>query len=491
MLTVGLKAAQVQGYRTGSGIAPVQRRKDITSKTRNTGDSPYFVVFRHCGTLADSQGLFPEEISALAGRSKSGLHLRWTTVTYSSVAVVLLCIAIIAGFVLYLVAPVTFQTGTNAIRNLISRGVAKLGATSSAKTNPSGPQQAKFTAIDGTVKVKKANSNSWVAANFELALEKGDVVQTSSEGMAKIVFSDLTNYTIKPDSLIVIEENSANAAQQTEVRVQLTTGTVDLSTGTYSQGSRSEVVVSGATAALAPQSAAMVKNDPRGDEHQVLVKSGSAQVRRGSETLPLGPYEGASFTNDAPIMTKTKELSPPTLITPANIAPIFVAPGSKSSPVEFAWTPVDLAHSYLLRISQNPYFSSTVFDQQIETTGKKLSLSAGAYYWLVQSVDVEGRVSTESEHNRFTVIVKAPEAVSIMLELEPLVVHGRVIEIKGRTEPNAKVLINNNEVPYVKPDGSFSFFTPRPLPPGENMITITAQNARGGVKTKQEKVVIQ
>jgi len=30
-----------------------------------------------------------------------------------------------------------------------------------------------------------------------------------------------------------------------------------------------------------------------------------------------------------------------------------------------------------------------------------------------------------------------------------------------------------------------------PLPTGESMITVTAQNAQGGVNTKQQKVVIQ
>ena len=35
------------------------------------------------------------------------------------------------------------------------------------------------------------------------------MIQTGSEGMAKIVFNDGTNYTVKQDSLIVIEENSA------------------------------------------------------------------------------------------------------------------------------------------------------------------------------------------------------------------------------------------------------------------------------------------
>ena len=44
--------------------------------------------------------------------------------------------------------------------------------------------------------------------------------------------------------------------------------------------------------------------------------------------------------------------------------------------------------------------------------------------------------------------------------------------------------------PMLSADGSFHYFTP-PLPLGESVITITAQNARGGVNTQQRKVVIQ
>jgi len=42
----------------------------------------------------------------------------------------------------------------------------------------------------------------------------------------------------------------------------------------------------------------------------------------------------------------------------------------------------------------------------------------------------------------------------------------------------------------IQSDGSFQFMT-APLPSGENVLTITAQNAKGGVNTKQKKVVIQ
>ena len=64
------------------------------------------------------------------------------------------------------------------------------------KSSPGTAQQAHITALDGTVRVKKSSSNSWINADYNVPLEKGDVVQTGSEGMAKIVFNDGTNYTV-------------------------------------------------------------------------------------------------------------------------------------------------------------------------------------------------------------------------------------------------------------------------------------------------------
>jgi hypothetical protein len=349
-------------------------------------------------------------------------------------------------------------------------------------------QQAHITALDGTVRVKKSNSNSWVSADYSVPLGKGDVIQTGSEGMAKIVFNDGTNYTVKQDSLIVIEENSANEQQQTSVSVAVSTGTVDLTTATYSQGSRSQVIVGGATASLAPESAAMVHNDPKSDQHEILVKKGSGDVSRNGETVRLSDWEKVSFVATAPKMEKLKEIGPPTPISPA-MMPIFVAGDPK--PIEFSWTKMPNATSYRLRISRNPYFSSMVVDRKVATADVEVSgLAQGAYYWLVQSYDVEGKSSVESEKNRFTLIPKGKDTNAISLDVDPFVQHGHVIELTGKTEVGARVMVNGREVPVVGNDGSFHFFT-SPLPQGENLITITAQDSKGGVNTQQKKVIIQ
>src|SRR5207302_6352273 len=172
-------------------------------------------------------------------------------------------------------------------------------------------KQARFTALDGTVKVKKSSSNTWITADYNIPLEKGDVIQTGSEGMAKIVFNDGTNYTVKQDSLIVIEENSANAHQQTNVAVSVNTGTVDLATGTYAQGSRSQVILDGATATLAPESAARVSKDSKAQHDELLITKGSGVVQRDGQTLQLAGWEKASFKPHSGSLEKVKEIGPP------------------------------------------------------------------------------------------------------------------------------------------------------------------------------------
>jgi len=422
---------------------------------------------------------------------KPGIHIKWKTVTYRSVALLVLAVAAIFFIAIRVAFPQFTANTINAADNVANRILERVAGMAPAPgSGVSTAQQAHFTALDGTVRVKKGNGNSWLTADYNVPLEKGDVVQTGSEGMAKVVFNDGTSYTVKQDSLIVIEENSANDQQQTNVAVAVSTGTVDLSTATYSQGSKSQVIVAGATASLAPESAAQVRNDPKGDQHEILLKRGTGEVTRNGETVKLANWEKVSFQGQQARMEKAKEIGPPTPISPANMAPIF-STGETTKDVEFAWTPMTNAVGYRLRLSRNPYFSSTLLDKKVNTADVTVtSLGEGAYYWVVQSYDVAGKESVESEKNRFTIIPKGKQTEAINLELDPFVQHGHVIEVTGKTQTGARVMVNGREVPMIATDGSFHYFTP-PLPAGEAVITVTAQTAQGGVNTQQKKIIIQ
>jgi Glucodextranase, domain B len=425
----------------------------------------------------------------VAQKRKSAFQISYVTITYRSVLMGMLGVLLLAGVVMYFAFPDTANKLIVAGQNGLGKALNKMGVgngTGNGSATEPGPQQAHFTNIDGNVRVRKASTNTWVIADYSLALERGDVVQTSPEGVAKVVFTDGTNYTVKPGSLITIQENSVNSAQQTKVAVQVTTGKVDLATATLPMGSKSIVQVGNATASIGSESSAEVVNDIRADEHSVLMRKGSGEVQREGQTLPLESYTKASFSSNSKEMTKTKELQPPTLISPAPLQNVFLDAGAKG--VNFSWAPVENVREYHIKINRNPSFLGPgVDDKKAATQVLVTNLQEGTYYWQVRSIGQDGKESIESETYRFTVVPKGTGTLA--LELGDFVQMGHVIEVKGVTEPNARVMVNGQEA-VVASDGAFHHFT-TPLPTGENLITVTAQNAKGGVNTQTRQVTIQ
>jgi hypothetical protein len=415
-------------------------------------------------------------------------QVAWTTVTYRSVILAVLVCLMAVAMASYFIFPTPTQNAINRTSGYFDHLMNKVFGTGASEDSSQQPQaqQAHFTDIDGTVRVKKANSNTWVRADYGLPLEKGDVVQTMSEGIAKVAFVDGSTYSIQQDSLITIEEITSNALQQGQYGVRLETGTFQLNTGDVP--SIQQVRIDNSTTTVNKNSALQASNDRKNDKHEVLLTKGSGTFEINGQTTTVAPYEKVVFNPVTGSVSKEKEIAPPVLLAPANMMPIFSQPGKS---LEFSWTPVDGVHWYHIKVSRNPYFSTVEKEARVLTSDWRVSgLGEGRYYWMVQSVDPRGRESVESEKNGFTIIHRGDEKASLALELEPFVQHGHVIEVKGKTQQGARVMVNGQQVPVIDDDGKFNYFTPA-LPTGESIITITAQNEKGGVATQTKKVVIQ
>jgi hypothetical protein len=416
-------------------------------------------------------------------RRPPDLQIAWMTVRYRVVLLAAMLLALLAGS-LWLLAP----GERSGARQRISQYLRGLSGAAETAPGPGLTQQAHFTVLDGTVRVKKSNRNLWSPATFNVPLEKGDVVQTGPDGIARLAFLDGTSYAVMPDSLVVIEESSLNRQQRTQVSVEVTTGTVDLATGIYSEGSSSRVTMAGAQASFGPRSTATVLNDPRADRHRILLKQGSGTVTRNGESLALKEYESANFSAAAPAMTLTREIAPPALVSPPHLAEFKASPAGAA--VYFSWTATAGSQIYRLRVSPNPYFSAAVIDRRVRQNSLQIQgLKPGRYFWVVTSEDSEGHASVESDRNQFT-LAASGAAASAALELQPFQRHGRVLEIKGTAEAGARVTINGQLVGDMRPDGSFIYFTP-PLAAGENLITVTAVNSEGASRTVQQKITVE
>ena len=325
----------------------------------------------------------------------------------------------------------------------------------------------------------------WVDADYRTTLDKGDLIQTGSDGAARITFADTTSYTIKADTLVTVEENNVTR-DKTTTAVRINTGAVDLSTPS-SPNSQTAVSVEDTVAQIRPNSRASVKSDPQAKEAEFTITGGSAVVERGGEKVELGQWQRANVRSGSPIATSTV-LAPPDLAQPLNLAPI-ITQVPKTTPIHFEWKAVKDAVSYDLRISTTTAFTKLVKEAKTSATAADISgLDAGDYFWNVLAVNDKKQTSEVGETFKFTIVVQG-KSQEMVLEIGGTQLHGRVAEVFGKTEPGAALIINGQPVPNIGSDGAFRYFT-EPLDPGEHTIVVVGQNRRGGTAKQQVTIVV-
>lgn len=409
------------------------------------------------------------------------MEVYWTAVTYRTVALYLGLVLLIVLAALYMIHPEWYSGVTDRLSRT-------LGASPTGAVVP-GQNQARFVNLDGTVLVKRFNSVNWTSADYHTMLDKGDYIRTGPDGAARINFVDGTTYTVKSDTLVTVEDNTIDNDRSTSVAVHISSGAVDLATGTWeSPRSKAEVSFANARASLQENSRAAVQSDPAKDQNQITISAGTAQMQVDGQQIEINKYERVSFANNGPA-TKTTVLAPPELSEPVNLEPL-IEPDPKHAVVHFAWATVPQAVSYTLRISTNTMFTrivkepETVQGLSADVTG----LEPGDYFWNVTATDAQKHDSAPSEPFRFTLVTQG-KGEDMLLSVDSTELHGNVVELIGRADPGAALLVNGESVADIQPDGHFRYFT-QPLSRGSHEIVVVGQNRRGGSSVKRVTIVV-
>ena len=426
----------------------------------------------------------PIQRPPLAPRQKiSPVEIYWKTVTYRTVAGYLLLVFAAVMAILYLIYPEAY-----------SGAMTKVSEAIGARTAPTAEltaREAKFVNLDGRVQVKKVNSVQWVTADYRMALDKGDLIQTGGDGAARVTFADGTTYTVQSDTLVTVEENSVGRDNETRVAMHINSGAVDLATGSWdSPKSKAEVSFSNAVASVQQNSRAAARSDPATSEGEITVSAGTAQLSTsdGRQHVEIGRWERVTVPSSGGTVVKSNVLAPPDLAQPLNLQPLIV-PDPKHAPLHFEWKPVPEAVSYELRVSTTSMFSRIVEDRKLAGTSVEITgLDQGDYFWDVLATDGEKRVSAPSDTFKFTLATQG-KGQEMLLEVGGTELHGNVVEITGRTEPGAALIINGEQVADIRGDGEFKYFT-APLTRGSQTIVLTGQNRRGGTAIKRVEIVI-
>ncbi len=405
----------------------------------------------------------------------------WHTVRYRTVVLFFVVITAIVLAGLSLLFPRISHNLISRISDTIAPRDNGVAAISS--------KQARFVNLDGKVQVKKFNSVQWINADYQLTLDKGDLIQTDSEGVARIAFADGTTYTVKGDTLVTVEENNVSSLDHpTQVSVHISSGQVDLATGAWEvPGSTAEVSFANAVASLRANSRAAVRSDPVTKQQEITVDAGSAELSRGNEHLDIGQWERVTFPPGGQI-TRSQVLAPPDLLEPLNLQPIIVA-NPKRDPIHFSWKEVATAKLYDFQASTTAMFNHVVKEMKTASTSVDIAgFDPGDYFWRVRAIDANEHMSDASDSYKFTLVAQGKEQ-EMLLEVDDTELQGDVVEVIGRTEPGAALIINGEQVADIRSDGQFRYFT-QPMSRGSHSIVITGQNRRGGTAIKRVQVVI-
>jgi hypothetical protein len=409
------------------------------------------------------------------------LEIYWFTISYKQILAWGSAIALVGGL-----------GGFAYFKDYVIRKYNQFLEADSASRVINTKKNGAFSALIGTVKVKKVNAVQWVSADSQTVLDEGDYIQTSSDSFASIVFPDGTQYRMKPDSLIVVQENSEDPRTLAKkVSVRVTSGSINLSTVRKEvESSTTSVSAASVMAVLKSDSRMDVESNPGKKLAKFSLSQGSAQVFSGGVSSNLGAYEQVTSENGK--LTTEKLMRPPELLTPNSIKSIVAREGLATK-VQFTWAPVPQAVAYKIKVSNSQVFSKSIREETIkqETRYVTSGLGEGTYYWTVAAIGPDNQSSRDSDPNKFTLINKSfrEKETDVFLDVKIIRI-SNIFEIIGRTDPGASVVINDEPVPLMSADGSFKHIT-SPLPhKGKNLITITAQDRSGNAKTLTKEVYV-
>ncbi len=399
----------------------------------------------------------------------NGDRIEWFTVRYRSISFALILMLILAG----------------AGWAVFGRRAPLPPPVVSVETG------ARFASIEGGVQVKRSGTLEWVPASRVMVLRQNDLVRTGSGGAAEIHFADETVFTVRPDSLITIEESTQNpVSRQQRVSLSIQSGEANFQTASHTVPGSTTISTPTVRTTAARDSAGNIQVAESGATGLRFFKgAGEAQTRTG-QRIALGTNEGVKVDATGAAIAKTTLPTVPQLTAPPHQTEVAY-PELTQGVTLLMWNPVAGATGYRVLVDYSPSFTRPLYDRhgskatQIELRG----LEAGSYFWKVAAVDASGLEGGFSDPWRFA-LTKAPpsSAQPPRLGVDMLELKGNVLHVRGHTEPGASLTVNGERL-EVQPDGSFDEFLTFEAGAATGVV-LRSTGVRGGIAELRRRVSV-
>jgi hypothetical protein len=401
---------------------------------------------------------------------QSGDRIEWFTVSYRTLA--------LAGGSLVLLAALAWF--------LHGRGTPP--PPPAANTVQTG---ARFASIEGSVQVKRAGTLEWIGATPAIVLRQNDLVRTGSGGAAEIKFADGFVFSVRPDSLITIEESTQNSLSRLQrVALSIQSGEANFQTPARH--------VPGTTTISTPTVRTTAERETAGNIQ--VAEGGATGVRifRGRGAAETRAGQRIALASNQGLKVDAAGAAGPTLTLP-NVPQLTAPPHQTEIAYQnladgltlLMWNPVAGSVAYRVMVDFGPSFARPLFDRRVSrsTQMELRALEAGSYYWKVAAIGAEGSEGSFSDLWRFTLAKASPSSASPPpLVFEAAELKGNVLHVRGRTEPGANLSLDGQRL-EVQADGSFSEFVAFEAGAGSSVL-LKVTGAKGGTAEQRRRVTV-
>ena len=349
-----------------------------------------------------------------------------------------------------------------------------------------GAAMAQLVNMERTVKAKRASDLSWEDAKQQMPLYENDAVRTFDKSSATIAFGPDDLLDVDQNALVIIKPRPQGAG---ESEISLALLSSDFLDGLASKPAPEQARAIQAAASSRQVTIKAIPGTRRpGEKTRVAVhtlpdKSTSVAALSGSLKI-TNPKGGEIVLKEKMVMKLTDAGILTPRLLPGTPEPVFPDDGAtygfqrKAPKVELKWRPADRARSYRAIVATDSQFKRIFADEKVDGTSLPVRIQQpGTYYWRVRAQDADGFAGPYSSVRSVrTDYDDTPPVLAILSPPEMFVAPAPSVEIKGKTERDAKVKVNGQKA-AVAADGSFSF--PLALKEGVNLVTIEAIDSAG------------
>ena len=359
---------------------------------------------------------------------------------------------------------------------------------SSEPEAPAAPAGAMATlvGIERSVKSRRASDLAWEDARQQMPLYENDAVRTFDRSAATIAFGPDDLLEVDQNALVIIKPRPGDAG---EPEISLALLSADFLDSLASKPAHVQAKAIQAAAAKRLITLRPIRGEGgSGEKTRIALRTlpdQSTSVAALSGSLRIRGPRGGEVVLKEKMVTRITDagILAPRLL-PGSPNPIFPEDGAtyafarRTPRVELKWGPAERARAYRLVVATEPSFKRVFADEKVGGTSFQVRVQQpGTYYWRVRAQDADGFAGPYSAVRSVKAVFdESPPPLSILSPPEMFVSPSPSVDLKGRTERQARVKVNGQKV-KVGPDGSF--VCPLVLKEGVNLVTVEAIDPAG------------